>query len=335
MAQDVLVESPTYYPDMKVHNDLIGDREALDAAWERDGYWYFKGVLDQGALGRFRDCYMQELRRLKVIDDDAATPIYNGTSMDDFPVPTPFGYGPHEPLIESRAWVDFTRDPAIAAFFAEVLGSPAIWVPVAEYRLWPPNEDRNATRLVAIHQDGFYNQGYSGRTCWVPVWDVTKEMGGLAVAEGMHKSGYFHDPEDAPLFPFPPNTIPDSAWRTADYAAGDVVLFDRYLPHSGMRNYSDRYFRLSFDVRLVPAVDNAPMTGHVLSVDPEGIEIRTDGGEVRALKFAPDTYCRDYGMPNEGKNVEAARIPSRFPPGAEVLIAAENGEVKLMRKPKY
>ena len=36
--------------ELNVSNHLIGDRQALQAAWERDGYWFFRDVLDQDVI---------------------------------------------------------------------------------------------------------------------------------------------------------------------------------------------------------------------------------------------------------------------------------------------
>ena len=38
----------------KVHNHLLGDHAALDEAMDRDGYWFFRDVLDRDAVARLR-----------------------------------------------------------------------------------------------------------------------------------------------------------------------------------------------------------------------------------------------------------------------------------------
>ena len=60
---------------MKTHNHLLGDRAALDAAWETDGYWLFRNILDKGAVARLRGHFVRELERLGVVDpqDEAST----------------------------------------------------------------------------------------------------------------------------------------------------------------------------------------------------------------------------------------------------------------------
>ena len=45
---------------------------------------------------------------------------------------------------------------------------------------------------------------------------------------------------------------PDARWVTADYKAGDVVLFTMHTLHGGIRNETDRQLRLSADLRFQP-----------------------------------------------------------------------------------
>jgi hypothetical protein len=44
--------------ELQVCNALLGNRAALDAAWQRDGYWFFRDVLDQGAVARLRAVFV-------------------------------------------------------------------------------------------------------------------------------------------------------------------------------------------------------------------------------------------------------------------------------------
>ena len=71
--------------ELHVSNDLLDDRAALVAAWERDGYWFFRDVLDQGAVGRLRSVFLDELSQLGVVAPDDPIARYNGQSLDGFP----------------------------------------------------------------------------------------------------------------------------------------------------------------------------------------------------------------------------------------------------------
>jgi len=52
---------------LEVANPLLGDRAALRQAWDRDGYWYFKGVLDPEVIGHMREVWLDYLRRSGLI----------------------------------------------------------------------------------------------------------------------------------------------------------------------------------------------------------------------------------------------------------------------------
>ncbi|MNF49301.1 hypothetical protein D3C84_305710 [compost metagenome] len=66
-AQSVPVEQPKM-GQRKTANHLIGDREVLKRAWERDGYWYFKGALDKEVIGEMRARWIDYLQRHRLID---------------------------------------------------------------------------------------------------------------------------------------------------------------------------------------------------------------------------------------------------------------------------
>lgn len=308
--------------ELNVSNALLDDRKALDAAWERDGYWYFRGVLDLEAVAQLREVYLNVLRKLGVIGQDSAEAVYNGGSMEGYPLRM-------EPLVEMRPWRSFVRHPAIHAFFRRVLADEPFWIPTVEYRATPPNGDRTRNRLDYPHQDGFYNQGIPFRICWIPLASVDATIGGLAITEGLHKGPCLHDAAQPPLYPIPPAAIPEHAWKRATYLPGDLLMFDINSPHSGLANYSDRYFRLSMDIRVMPASGKAPMIGTVTAVEPGAIEVQSEDGRRGRFLLNEATFCRGI----DGKKVALADIPTRLHPGDEVIVANQNGYAEVIRPP--
>ncbi len=110
-------------------------------------------------------------------------------------------------------------------------------------------------------------------TAWVPLGDVDFEMGGLMVLEGSHKNErlqntygkrdvdvYCSNRPDDPArtaygsngaFTENANKVRHSLggrWLTAEYSAGDIVIFGMDLVHGGADNRSDR-LRISSDSR--------------------------------------------------------------------------------------
>lgn len=57
MASQTLERAADDLPTMqelKTRNHLLDDKAALNAAWEQDGYWFFRDVLDKQAVARLR-----------------------------------------------------------------------------------------------------------------------------------------------------------------------------------------------------------------------------------------------------------------------------------------
>ena len=99
---NVSVPSFPVTQELKTHNHLIGDKAALDAAWEQDGYWFFRDVLDKSAVSRLRQSWIDELEKQKVIDPVGNAPTdksvrYNGGSLETFPFRM-------EPIAAKRPW---------------------------------------------------------------------------------------------------------------------------------------------------------------------------------------------------------------------------------------
>jgi len=112
-------------PDLRVSNDLLGDRAALEREWERSGYWFFRDVIPQDALAHFRAPVLDALKNIEVVNQVSDTPTWNGKSLDRFPAANFVGYEALPGLSRSRRWLDFLATPSVAAFFERALGAEA------------------------------------------------------------------------------------------------------------------------------------------------------------------------------------------------------------------
>lgn len=323
-------------PPLNESNALIGDRAALDAAWERDGYWFFRDVLNGPALQAFQSEHLAQLAEYGVVDPGAQEPLFNGGEMKDLPKRLSAEYG-QSGTMQGSPWKALVADPQIHAFFTTVLGHEPAWVPIAESRMLPPDRgellDRNP--FVFPHQDGFYNEGYLARTCWIPVFDSPRSVGGLAVAQGCHKSGYLHDLTQAPRYPIRPGAINEDAWRLSDYRVGDLIIFDYLLPHAGVRNRSGTHVRVSFDVRCVYAGETPPLIGAVVVAGVGAITVETEGGERVTVPTDADTYWRGTGRATSAVRLAPEDIALHYPPGQMAMIAVGDGRARSVRPPKY
>jgi Phytanoyl-CoA dioxygenase (PhyH) len=315
--------------ELNVSNHLLGERAALDAAWERDGYWFFRDVLDKGAIARLRAIYLRVLDQLGVIDarhTDAA--VYNGASLDNFPII--MGGDPAiDPLLALHPMRQFVAEPAIKVFFAQLFGAEVFWVPNTEYHTLPPNPKHSGSRFNFVHADGANNKGLPLRICWIPLASIDEATGGLALAEGLHKPR-MND------FPRPPagigqDVVPADAWRRAEFQPGDLVVFSLETPHSGLANRSDRYFRLSMDIRGMGKSDNIPAIGTVAAIDENAITVADDTGKQQTFRLNEDTFCRIARGRLSGMPLQLAEIPRLVKIGDPVYVASNRGTATFIR----
>ena len=321
-------DTPTM-PEFNVSNALLDDRAALDAAWERDGYWFFRGVLDKNAVGRLRAEYLAVLGELDVIEpgrDDVA--IYNGASLDGYPIV--MGGDPDEdPLLARYPRDAFVNDPKIKATFEKIFGDEVFWVPNSEFHAVPPRPDHDGNRFNYIHADGPNNKGLPLKICWIPLAPIEEETGGLALTEGLHKPriGDFNRPAEG----INPADVPVDAWRRAIYQPGDLLVFSLESPHSGLANRSDRYFRLSMDIRGMRRSDGVPTIGTVAAIDRNAIAIQDATGHQHVFRVDDDTFCRIFRGRQSGMPLTRDEIPQLVKVGAPVYVAADHGTATFIR----
>jgi len=101
------------------------------------------------------------------------------------------------------------------------------------------------------HQDFPLIQGTAKTwTCWIPLGDCPRAMGGLTMLKGSHRHGYLPiQPSKGaggiavPLCPW------ETEWVEGDYEAGDIITFPSYTIHKALRCQDKELIRVSLDVR--------------------------------------------------------------------------------------
>jgi hypothetical protein len=307
---------------LNVSNQLLDNQDALNAAWERDGYWFFRDVLDRDSVGRLRGIYMEMLAEYGVAERDDPEALYTGASLERFPLRM-------DPLWPKKTWHSFVSEAPIRAFFKRLLRDEPFWIPTVEYRATPPAQDRGRNRLDYVHQDGFYNQGIPFRICWIPLAQIDEDVGGVILGEGMHRGPLLHDLNKPPLFQVPEGAVPESAWRRAVYRPGDLLMMDLHTPHTGVANYSNR-FRLSMDIRVMPASGDVPMIGKVTAITPDTISLRDDAGRSASFRIGKQSFCRGLS----GFQEAPAEFAVRVRPGDEMMVASVDGVARVIRDTK-
>lgn len=312
--------APAKMGELHLSNDLIGDPDGLRAAWERDGYWFFRDVLDKRVIAQIRTSYIEYLADHHAVDLDDPKATCRGGDLETLRKVT------NDSCLNAKKMHRLLHDaPTINAFFTRLFGCEPFWIPFTVHRTTPPAQDRGGSRFDFIHADGIYNDGLDFLICWIPLAEIDDEVGGVAVVEGVHNKPTLHRTEGMTIIPIREEDVPAGAWRRTTYRPGDVLLMSLDTPHSGISNLSDR-FRLSMDTRVMPSDRQCPVVGELTAVDAEGVSVRDAGGE-RHFRFSPDSFVRG----TRGDQMPIADVPSRYRPGDEVILAYDNDRVVNLR----
>jgi len=256
--------APEHFGELRSSIDLIDDVSSLKQRLAEDGYLYLPGYLDRDEV----------LEARAVITDRLAA---EGALVSGTP--------PIEAIV--RAGIDFKFRPDLArdnapldrllysgrmmAFYERFLGGPVLHFDYTWLRAVAPG------RGTAPPGDSvFMNRGTSNLyTAWVPLGDISYELGGLIVLERSHRldeiksnygqrdvDTYCTNHDDAALYasgekwwygqlsdnPFALQRQFGLRWLTGEFKAGDLLTFTLYTLHGSLDNHSDRV-RISSDSR--------------------------------------------------------------------------------------
>jgi len=312
---------PLQMRELNVSNDLLGDRAALQAAWDRDGYWFFRDVLDKDVIARIRGIYADYLAGLGLADREDPAIRYNGGDLSKLP-----NQANASPLNIAHVERELHEAPTVNAFFKKLFGCDPFWVPFTVHRTVPPALDRSLPRLEFIHHDGIYNDGLPFLICWVPMDVIDEDVGGLGVVEGLQNQPTLHRKEGMTIHPIRLEDVPEGAWLHTTSRPGDVLLMSMGTPHSGITNWSKDRFRLSMDTRIMPSSGKVPLVGTLTAVSAEKVTIRDARGD-HELRLDEKSFVRG----TLGDQMPIAEIPKRYKPGNAVIAAFDDGRVVNMR----
>lgn len=176
-------------------------------------------------------------------------------------------------LVRSTAYEGFCTQPRLSAFMDTFVGGLSYLHKRKIMRFTQPGTDV----ATPAHYDLVYLRGGTSRvvTAWIPIGDISVDMGGLVYLEGSHAIGLKMEEEfrrqNAELSPeeaisaynrnmteggWVSKDLPDMAerfdtrWLVADYEAGDVMLHSPFMIHASTTNQSqENRIRLSTDIR--------------------------------------------------------------------------------------
>jgi hypothetical protein len=216
-------------------NALLSDAGALRRRLAEDGYLFFRGLLPGADVAEAADGVRAALRQGGWIDRRGQA----SADRHALDVRDALGDPAFRAAIASPA---FNRLPYLAPLrqtIRMILGPLAFSYPAKVLRAIYPERPPEVTRGRYIHRDYAVSGVQDMLTTWVSLTDIPVRLGGLAVRPGSHLG-----PPGRPRLLGPA----ERGWATADYRAGDALVFHCLTAHAALPN-GDVSLRLSGDFR--------------------------------------------------------------------------------------
>ncbi len=259
-------EAPTAMPKMPDKmgsfvdsTPLLHDGDALRSRATADGYLFFKSLLPREPVLELRRQMLAAMDEVGWrgagqdslggrLDFDAMSKVTDAEMhRTDIGVPASV----YHDVQRLEAFHRLPHHPKLLQLYCTLFGR--------EVLVHPRHIGRMITSHPAIsptppHQDFPLIQGTGNTwTCWMPMGDCPRAMGGLAVLRGSHRSGYLPIQPAKGAGGIAVQLCPgEIEWLTTDYVAGDVLTFTSYTVHRGVKSQLREQVRLSLDVRYQP-----------------------------------------------------------------------------------
>ncbi len=238
---------------------LLGDATALRARIASDGYLFFPGLLDPvfvRAVGRAGLTALQSAGWTAPGPDPVVAaprrPIRAVRMRDALGDP---GY---QQVLAGPGFNCLAFGSPLSDAMGQLLGPLGVCYPLKVPRIVYPASMASRHPGNVVHKD--YGGVQDMFTCWVPLEDVPRTLGGLALLPGSQHTSRVRYRRLVGLEP---------GWVTTDYRAGDVVVFHCLTTHAALPNREGR-LRFSGEYRWQLADQPAPRR---MVIGPHGQEI--------------------------------------------------------------
>jgi ectoine hydroxylase-related dioxygenase (phytanoyl-CoA dioxygenase family) len=239
--------------------DLLQDPVALRERARENGYLFFKRFLpaDDVLALRAEMLAIVERRGWRQPNQDAMGDrinlgALNRVSETEMRYDIGVSDAAYEDVQKLERFHTLPHHPRLTAFYRMFFGGEILVHP------------RHIARLVTSHhlivptpphQDFPLVQGTADTwTCWFPLGDCPRQMGGLTVLKGSHRQGYIPIQKAKGAGGLAVQLCPwETDWVEGDYEVGDVLTFPSYTVHKALRCADKEVIRLSLDVRYQPA----------------------------------------------------------------------------------
>ena len=232
--------------------EIVGDADEARDRFDRDGYLFVSGLLPPPVVEDLRRQFLTVLRDAEWIAADSPADDQIA-ELSAFTVePEPAYQKVYNQLYSVPAFHALQHRAELVDLVGTLLDAPAIPHPRVIVRVMFPERTAHTT---PAHQDFPPIQGATDTiTAWIPLTDLSPEMGGLEIAAGSHRQGVF---DFVPALGAGGTEITDplhGAWVGGTFEQGDVLFFHSMTVHRGAPATGAR-LRLSVDLRFQRLAD--------------------------------------------------------------------------------
>jgi hypothetical protein len=235
--------------------ELLPDPQALRRRAAEDGYLFFKQRLPKEEVLALRSDMLAVVERCgwRQKGQDALGGLIDAAALNQVPeeeMRTDIGVSTaaYNEVQKLERLHRLPHHPQLLSLFANIFENKVLVHARHIARMITPHASVFPT---PPHQDFPLIQGTPNTwTCWIPVGDCPRELGGLTILKASHQNGYLPiQPAKGAggiAVPLCPNEVD---WVEGDFEAGDILTFPSYTIHKALRCQLKEHIRLSLDVR--------------------------------------------------------------------------------------
>ena len=234
---------------------LLDDAASLRARADRDGYLFFKGLLPKEAVLRVRADILAVIERhgwCRAGQDEHGG-LVNVEALNQVPesqmrLDVGVSHAAYDDVQRLESVHRLPHHPRLLALYQPLFARDVLVHPRHIARLVTPHQ---AMVPTPQHQDFPLVQGTSDTwTCWIPIGDCPRALGGLTVLRASHQLGKLPIQETRGAGNMAAQLCPgEDDWVLGDYEIGDVLTFPSLTVHKALPCRRKEQIRLSLDVR--------------------------------------------------------------------------------------
>ncbi len=272
--------------------DIVADPVALRQRAQEEGYLFIKGLLPRELILELRRQILQKCQSIGLLADGSELldgvcdlmAVTNYYDNGDIQRGVGLTLEHYREIQKLELFHSIPHHPNVIGLYRNLLGDRVLPHPRNIARIMLPDP-----RLAPTppHQDFIHIQGTEKVwTCWIPLGDVPRTLGGLSMLRGSHKDGLLPVKEAAGaggLETWLCNN--EHEWLEDDYEAGDVITFPSYTVHKALQNREPGKIRLSCDYRFQQSFENIEAKSLLPHYDVASWEDLYDGWENEQIQY--------------------------------------------------